>query len=314
MRRASFLFAALAALALALSPVAADARAGGGSSMGSRGSRSFSAPSSTTTAPSAAPLERSMSQPPSYAPGAPSPAYGMSRPAFGGSSFVSGLMGGFLGAGIAGLLFGHGMFGGISGIGSFFWFLVQMALVALVVRFLFHRFVSARGPQPFFAGFGNLGRVLTPQMRSMGGGGARATASDAPRPNLSQADFQAFDISLQNVQAAWTNHDLPALRGMVTPEMLSYFAEQLSDQASRGVRNSVTDVRLLKGDLSEAWSENGRDYATVAMRFTMIDVTRDANGTVVDGSATEHSTATEIWTFARAGGGIWLLSAIQQAR
>ncbi len=46
----------------------------------------------------------------------------------------------------------------------------------------------------------------------------------------------------------------------------------------------------------------------------MIDVTRDAAGRVVDGSADEHVTATEIWTFVRSRGGRWILSAIQQAR
>ena len=80
--------------------------------------------------------------------------------------------------------------------------------------------------------------------------------------------------------------DLNALRALVTPEMLSYFAEQLADQTSRGVRNEVTDVRLLQGDLSQAWSEGSREYATVAMRFSMIDVTRDATGRIVDGSPT----------------------------
>ncbi|MBN8908820.1 MAG: TIM44-like domain-containing protein, partial [Rhodospirillales bacterium] len=97
-------------------------------------------------------------------------------------------------------------------------------------------------------------------------------------------------------------------------EMVSYFAEQLSEQASRGVRNEVTDVRLLSGDLAQAWTEQGREYATVAMRFSMVDVTRDGAGRVVDGNPNEHVTATEIWTFVRTRGGQWILSAIQQAR
>ncbi len=42
----------------------ADARVGGGSSSGSRGSKTFSAPPSTTTAPKAAqPMNRTMTQP-----------------------------------------------------------------------------------------------------------------------------------------------------------------------------------------------------------------------------------------------------------
>jgi predicted lipid-binding transport protein (Tim44 family) len=107
---------------------------------------------------------------------------------------------------------------------------------------------------------------------------------------------------------------MAALQRIATPEMVSYFADQLAGQASQGLVNTVTDVRLLQGDLAEAWAEGGRQYATVAMKFTMIDITRDGSGRIVDGSASEHVTVTEIWTFLRAAGGNWVLSAIQQAR
>ena len=50
------------------------------------------------------------------------------------------------------------------------------------------------------------------------------------------------------------------------------------------------------------------------MQFSMIDTTRDASGRIVDGSATDHVTATELWTFMRTAGGRWVLSAIQQTR
>ena len=146
----------------------------------------------------------------------------------------------------------------------------------------------------------------------MGGGfGARP----AGRPvTIGPADFQAFGQLLQEVQAAWSTQDIGTLQRLATPEMVSYFAEQLAEQNSRGLRNTVTDVRLDKGDLSEAWSEGTREYATVAMRFSMIDVTRDSAGRVVDGAVGERTVATEVWTFVRSQGGRWLLSAIQQAR
>jgi predicted lipid-binding transport protein (Tim44 family) len=131
---------------------------------------------------------------------------------------------------------------------------------------------------------------------------------------IGQQDYQAFEQLLQAIQAAWSRHDLNALRALVTPEMLSYFSEQLSEQASRGVRNEVTNVRLLQGDLSQAWSEGSREYASVAMRFSMVDVTVDASGRIVDGNPNEHVTATELWTFVRSPGAGWILSAIQQAR
>ncbi len=130
----------LAALAtLAFIATEADARAGGGRSSGSRGSQTFSAPPSTRTAPNtAAPMERSMTQ-----PGQPGSTFG--RPAapaaqpggfFNRPGFLGGLAAGFLGAGLLGMLFGHGLFGGLGGIASFLGLVVQAGLIALVVVML----------------------------------------------------------------------------------------------------------------------------------------------------------------------------------
>ena len=310
MRRATPVLATLLAAVLAFSPLAADARAGGGGSFGSRGARTFSAPPSTRTAPSAAPFQRSLTpQSPSYAQ--PNRGYGSGYPRR--SGFASGLMGGLIGAGIGGLLFGHGMFGGVSGFGGFFGFLIQILLIVLVGRWLLRRFM---GNRPALAGNGMFARTgaglgNAPPAMPMGGGGRPA---GGPPLTLSPGDYTAFEQLLKAVQSAWSSADTRSLQMLATPEMVGVFAEQLADYSSRGERNTVTDVTLQQGDLSEAWSESGRDYATVAMRFSMIDVTRDTAGRVVDGSQTEHVTATELWTFLRAQAGRWVLSAIQQAR
>jgi predicted lipid-binding transport protein (Tim44 family) len=290
MRRIFLLIAVFAALSWAVAPDLAFARAGSssfsaGSSMGSRGSRTFSAPAPTNTAPSsAAPMQRSMT------PAAGAPGYGAPR---------SGLMGGLMGGLLGGLLLGNLFHGGF-GFGGLFGLLIRIALVVLVVRFLFRWF--ARRAQPAFAG---------PALFAPGGPGPMPGGGPLA---IQPADFAAFEQLLQAVQAAWSNHDLAALRAITTPEMASYFAEQLAEQVSRGVRNVVSQVKLEQGDLSEAWAEGGREYATVAMRFSMTDVTVDATGRVVDGDPAEHVQATEIWTFLRAPGGRWVLSAIQQTR
>jgi predicted lipid-binding transport protein (Tim44 family) len=313
MSRTRFLLAGAAALALALSPGLADARAGSGGSFGSRGSMTYSAPPRTNTAPySAAPMERSMT-PQSQPYG--SPGYG--APAYAGrsSGFMSGLMGGLIGAGIGGLLFGHGFMGGGLGGFGFLGLLLQIFLVVWIGRFLFRWFMGARSPAmaggPNIFARGGMPGGGMPGSRPMQGG----SGSGGPPPiSISPDDYRQFEQLLQGVQAAWSAHDLNGLRAMATPEMASYFAEQLSEQVSRGVRNSVTDVNLASGDLAQAWTEQGREYATVAMRFSMIDVTQDTTGRVVDGSLNEHVTATEIWTFVRSRGGHWILSAIQQTR
>jgi len=223
---------------------------------------------------------------------------------------MSGLMGGLIGAGIGGLLFGHGFFGGMMGFGGFLGFLLQIGLIVLAASWLVRWF--RRRQSPAFAGGPNIfARGGTPEPGPMGG---FAGPAGPPPIQIGEQDYKAFEQLLQNIQAAWSRHDLNTLRSMVTPEMLSYFNEQLADQASHGARNEVSDVRLLQGDLAQAWREGSREYASVAMRFSMIDVTRDASGRVIDGSLLEHVTATELWTFMRSSGGQWILSAIQQAR
>ena len=312
--------AAALALVVALAPGLALARVGGGASMGSRGGFTYSAPPATSTAPfSAAPMQRSFTP---SAP-APSPGFGAPAPVYGGGyggrgGFTSGLLGGLVGAGIGGMLFGHGMFGGISGGGSIIGLLIQLALIFFVGRWLLRLVLNRQpGRQPLFAGFGGFG--------GFGGGGgggggmARvptpAAGRTAPPPiAITPADYQAFEQLLKAMQQCWSNEDLNGLRAVATPEMVSYFSEQLSELRSRGLRNQVADVRLEKGDLAQAWSEGSREYATVAMRFTMLDVTIDQQERVVDGSRTERQLVTEVWTFVRSPGGRWILSAIQQAR
>ena len=312
MRRIGLIFALLLATSLAFAPVLADAAAGSGSSMGSRGSNTYRAPPPTATAPgTAVPMQRSTTAPPAARPSQAAPAPGVAQPAAGGffgrSPFVSGLLGGMIGAGIGGMLFGGGFFHGIGSFGGFFGFLIQILLVVLIGRWLFTRFfrpATAGGPEI----------VTRMPTENVGMGGSLPAQSGPPPVAIGPADYKEFEQNLQAVQAAWSNQEINALRAVVTPEMLSYFSEQLSELASRGARNMVTSVHLEQGDLSEAWAEPGREYATVAMRFSMIDVTVDNAGHVLDGNAQQRTQTTEVWTFLRAPGAHWLLSAIQQTR
>jgi len=297
----------------------ADARAGRGGSFGSRGSQTFSAPPSTTTSPGARPIERSMTQ-----PGQPGGTFAQ-RPAvsspmggfFNRPGFLGGLFTGFLGAGLLGMLFGHGLTGGLGGgFASMLGLMLQIGIV-VIVGYLLWTWWQRRnqpalasgpalrdyqpgnsGPQPGF-GFG-------------GGSGSApaARASGTDEVGLTPDDFNAFEKILGEVQAAFGAEDLGRLRRAATPEMLSYFSEDLAQNASKGVVNKLSDVKLLQGDLAEAWREGDTDYATVAMRYSLVDqiVERDS-GRVVQGGPDE---ATEVWTFMRVRGGHWLVSAIQQ--
>jgi predicted lipid-binding transport protein (Tim44 family) len=295
----------LASVAAAVVLVAGDAhaRAGGGFSGGSRGMRTFSAPPATQTAPNtASPMQRTLTQ-----PGRPGTVgQTAARPGLFGGGLLGGLAGGFLGAGLFGLLFGHGFFGGMGGFASLLGLMLQIGLVIIVARLLF-AWWQRRNQPAYAAAPPGTGHSFS------GSGGMFGANVPASEPvTVTKADYDAFERLLQDVQADYSAEDLNGMRTKVTPEMLSYFSEQLAENASRGLSNKVTDVRLEQGDLAEAWREGGVEYATVAMRFALTDrMVERASGRTVEGG--EPGEVTELWTFMRASGGGWLLSAIQQA-
>ena len=302
--------AVVATLALIV-PDFADARAGRSGNAGSRGDRTFQAPPSTNTAPkTTSPIEKSITQPGKAAAGAGAAAAGTAAAAtqasrFGGLKGI--LMGGLIGAALASFL-GAGALASI--LGGILWFLLIGAGIMLIVALFRGRFSS---PQPALAQASAGAQQAPPQnqMYRQAGGPVGAAAV----VNIVQDDFNAFERLLGEVQDAYSRADIDALGKRTTPEMLSYFAHELDENKRNGVRNEVTGVKLLQGDLAEAWREQGGEYATVAMRYALTDVTVDRTGRIVAGDRTPTE-ATEVWTFYRPNGGNagqWELSAIQQA-
>jgi predicted lipid-binding transport protein (Tim44 family) len=292
-----------------LAPTLAEARAGSshsssGSSFGSRGSRSFEQNG-------AQPLTRSMNPAPQATVPSTSP-MGAPAAAAGGSffqrhPFLTGLAGGFLGS----MLFsGMGGFG--HALGGILTFLIIGLLIFLAIRLL----------SGLFAGRG---------ISSPGGGGGMPVpqsvgAAAAPSRNrfrgtdvaVGDADLTAFQQLHAAIQEAWSRGDLGRLRQLMTPEMVGYFSEELSRNASQGVQNIVTNVNLVKGDVSESWEEGDLQYATAYMRWSANDynarIGRSPNDAdyIVSGNPRVPTEAEEVWTFVRRRGANWLLSAIQQ--
>ncbi|WP_185985169.1 TIM44-like domain-containing protein [Aureimonas mangrovi] len=317
----------LAVFTLIFSSVAVDfaeARRGGG--FGSRGARTFQSAPATNTAPSAAPVQRSMTP---GNPGAAAPAAGAvagraaaTRGGFMGSPLMRGLLLG----GLFGVLMGTG-FGGLAGMMGF---LLQILLIA-GVAFLLIRLFRSRS-QPAAAGGGQ------PMQRAAYGGGSPAPTGGSGRPDfrhlgaglgrggtasaasvskgdelgVTGADLDIFEQRLYQLQDAFAREDYAAIREITTPEIASYLSEELSQNATRGVKSEVGEVKLLQGDIAESWKEGSREYATVAMRYSMVQWLRDReSGAIVEGSDTDAVESTEIWTFLRDHQDEWKLTAIQ---
>jgi predicted lipid-binding transport protein (Tim44 family) len=307
--RARGVFQAIAVvLSLALPLISAaspaDARVGGGLSSGSRGTRTFSPPPSTSTAPGTAqPFNRTFAQP--GGPGVGTPAGGgfFNRP---GGGMLRGLAAGFLGAGLLGMLFGGGLFGGLGGMSSLFGLILQIVLIVFVVRMAMSWWQRRNAPA-YADATGGLGAASNYRT----GSGFGLGSGSAPLEIL-PADYEAFERLLGEIQDAWSNEDVARLHTLATPEMVSYFTRDLEANRARNVVNKCAGTKLLQGDLAEAWREGDTDFASVAMRYSIIDKTLDrASGRLVEGGD-QPMEVTEIWTFERPRGANWELSAIQQ--
>jgi predicted lipid-binding transport protein (Tim44 family) len=294
-------------LAIALADVA-EARVGGGKNFGSRGSRTYNAPPATNTAPKAAPIDKSMTQ-----KGAPA----MTQDARAGTATAaqSSRFGGWRGLVMGGLFVAAlGSIFGFGALASVLSFVLQFALVAGLVYLLLSFFRNRNQPVPARGPAGRMqGDILNRPYSGSDGNAARPT----PTLTIRQADLDAFERLLGEIQTAYAREDADELGAKTTPEMLSHFLQELSDRKKQGLRNEISGVKLLRGDLAEAWREKGSDYATVAMRYALTDITVDrATGRVVSGEPSHPTEATELWTFRRddrAPGNGWQLSAIQQA-
>ena len=299
------------AVPLVIAISSADARIGGGGSSGSRGSRTFAAPPSTTTAPgTAAPMNRSFTQPGSPGMGAPAAAGAAKGGFFNRPGLLGGLAAGFLGAGLLGMLFGGGMFSGLGGLSSIFGLILQIGLIIIVVRLAMSWWQRRHTPAAAFAG-GPAPGPAAAQNSFRSGMGFGLGSGSAPLEIL-PADYEAFERLLSEIQGAWSDEDIAKLNTLATPEMVSYFSKDLEQNKAQNDVNKTSDVKLLQGDLAEAWREGETDYASVAMRFSLVDKTLErGTGRVVAGSDTPIE-ATEVWTFARRRGANWELSAIQQ--
>ena len=190
---------------------------------------------------------------------------------------------------------------------SIFGLILQIGLIVIVVRLAMSWWQRRHETAPAYAGGGS---GAPPSFRT--GGGFGLGSGSAPL-EINPADYETFERLLGEIQAAWSNEDVTKLHTLATPEMVSYLAKDLQDNRERNQVNKTSDVKLLQGDLAEAWREGDTDFASVAMRFSLVDKTLDrTSGQLVAGS--EHPTeATEVWTFIRPRASNWELSAIQQA-
>ena len=299
----------------------AYARAGGGKSSGSRGSRSYSAPAPRTPAAPASPSRQV----------APAPSAPMTAPQSGGflRSMAGGLAGGMIGGMIGGMLFrgmgfAGGPGGGGGGIGLFdiiliglilygiWWFIKKkrQAAEATSGPAYYQQTSGSEPPQP---------AAYQPAYEPQPAGDDVDRGLGYIRQMDASFDEQRFkDQAVDHffrVQAAWANRDITAIRSLLNDEMYGMLQNDAEELKKKKQINKIDNIAIRTTDVTEAWQEAGKDFITVRFYANLLDYTVDeTTGQVIAGSKTEPVKFEEYWTFTRpVGNNPWQLSAINQA-
>ena len=329
--RAILVMALVAIFCLGLS-AEAWARAGGGKSMGSTGSRSFSGggPSGGYSG---------QQRPQQTTPGQTQQQPGMTGlGGMGGGGFMRGLAGGMLGGFVGSMLFrgvaGAGSSGEETGAESSGPGLLDMILIGLLLYLAYRFFMRRRQAQAARAGQSQYQAEAGTFAGQAGAGyppppppGAWSNADPGAGleqglghirsmdPNFDPRAFseQAGDIFFQ-IQGAWTRRDLAATAHLFTPEMRGLMQAEADKLKAVGQINRLENIAVRSLDVYQAWQEAGQDYVTVHLLASLLDYTVDeGGGQVVAGSDRDPVKFEELWTFTRpVGPGPWRLSAINQ--
>jgi len=291
------------------------ARAGGGRSTGSRGSRTSSSPNSSPETPSSS----RQAVPPSA----------VQQPMPQRSGWMGGLMGGIMGFALGGLL-GSMLFGGLGG--SLFGG-IGLLEILLIGGLLYVAFVyMKRRQQPAPAspyGSAPPQEAATPSWQSESISGATApmatTESDLERGirHIRQMDSTfdpvhftaAASDSFFQVQAAWTGRDMEPVRHIMTPEMYEQMHKECDRLRVERHINRLENIAVRSTEVTEVWQESGQDFVTVRFLASLLDYTvEESSNQLVAGSRTEPVKFEEYWTFTRpVGPHPWQFGAIQQA-
>jgi len=323
------LFALLCLSAWALQ-MDAWARAGGGRSMGSRGSRSMTAPrpyvAPRPTSPSST-ANRPATPPPGATATPGTPSSGGFLRSFGGG-ILGGLAGGFLFRSLFGGPAAQGG-AGTAGGGIGLMDIIILAGIAYLVYWYIKKKRREAEATPGYYQSGGAGEIAPqagygpvydqPQVSAPDGGEDLERGLANIRqfdPGFDEAGFQdmAMDTFFK-IQGAWANRDMGPVKIMLSNEMYRTFQQDAEQLKARKQINRLENIAVRSVDITEAWQESGSDFITVRVYANLLDYNVDeTTGQVVEGSKTDPVKFEEYWTFTRpVGNNPWQLSGINQA-
>ncbi|MEI7590205.1 MAG: Tim44 domain-containing protein [Deltaproteobacteria bacterium] len=282
----------------------AFARAGGGRSFGSRGSRSYSQPTSSPARQQAAMPARQMSNPAQAA--APSM----------WKSMAMGVAGGFLGSMLFSSL-GRGMGGGFGGGGFGIMEIILLIGAIYGIYWLIKRRKQKQSAPDATCCSSNQGSQSPYEPQTMANNDTE-TGLDHIRQMDANFDEDKFrDMCMDNffkIQGCWINRDMSGVKELLTNEMFGILQKEADILKAEKKINKLDNIAVRSVEIIEAWQEGGMDFITVKLLASLLDYTISEAGELLSGSKTEPVKFEEFWTFTRlVGNNKWQMSAINQA-
>ncbi|MBF0446762.1 MAG: Tim44 domain-containing protein [Magnetococcales bacterium] len=323
--------------ALSVIPDEAEARRfGGGSSFGSRSSRSFSTPRQATSRSTMNQTKPSTNQ--------AAPATGIP----GRSGLGSGLMGGIGGLLMGGLI-GSMLFGGGSGAGAgggggigFLEIILIGGGIWLFLRWRKQKKAQEHGSMASISStaygntinqgpmdFSTIDHQNEPSNTFERGGG-HGFGDNQPLDEVSQGlqnimqmdpNFQeehflsGAKMAFEQIQGAWSDWSVERLRPIMSERIWPMVEAQAAERKAEGRRDIIEKIHFNQAEISEAWQESGENWITVRFQVSMLEYATDVEGNLVEGSRDIPVEVEEYWTFTKPVSSQdpnWFLAAIQQ--
>jgi len=105
--------------------------------------------------------------------------------------------------------------------------------------------------------------------------------------------------AFEMIIGAFAEGDVKALRPLLANDVYDDFSGAIKDREARKESLETTLIGITSADLIEAEMQQKTAFVTVKFVSEQVNVTRDAEGRIVDGDPNHVSKVTDIWTFAR---------------
>ena len=118
--------------------------------------------------------------------------------------------------------------------------------------------------------------------------------------NFDPGEFaQGANAAFEMIVEGFARGDTETLRNLLSDEVFSNFATAIQAREAANQSHETTIVGVETAEIVEAELDNGTALVTMKYVSEQVNVTRDEDGSVVDGDPIAVLRITDLWTFAR---------------